>query len=174
MRKASHKGMTKALYALAASFIIALLQLSLATSHASEAEKYANLPPIPDVDEVIQRCEHLREKLVEEDHSTMGMRNAALEEALCLRAEVLENMVVLAGEERRDEVNTLLEMIHTGHGKLYWMLFNGINPCFWNRGLQVRTPGCGSQFHSIHNTLSADVYEDLLRLVIKQRETHDW
>ena len=175
---AREKGMTTTFRAFAVCLIVAVLQLFSSISHgggADETEKYANLPPIPDVEEIIQRCEQVREKLIEEDHSTEGMRYAAYKESMCLRGEVLENLVVLLSEDKRVEVLADLKTIYRSQTNLYWMLFNDVIPCYWDRASQVEyRMGCGTQYHSMHNYLMVGAYTDLLRLVIEQRETHDW
>lgn len=140
-----------------------------ATAHAGgESERAAVRPPIPDAAAIVTAC---KEKFAKETASgvTARMRAAMIDTAFCVREAVVENMVVLAGERERANVAAYLDRVNEGIGRLYWLLYNDIEPCF-----QGSRTGCGTFWHVWHNAKVLDAYSRILADVIEQRKRYKW
>lgn len=149
--------------------IAAALFVSLAIALPALAGGYeppVRTPPIPDAEKVVFDCDEAQS--ADYEGSPAQMRRAAFMAAMCIRDAIVENMVILAGEEYRQKVIDQLEQINKGVGAFYWALYNEIEPCFRNQ------PSCGTMYHSFHNAHVRAVYADILRATIRQRQQYRW
>lgn len=102
---------------------------------------------------------------------TTRMRSGALDSALCMEKHIVELSQKYLFKNNPDKVQRVkedLEKFRSGYGHLQWMLYNEIDSCF--EGINA---GCGTMYHSVHNSAYAKSLEDVILRFYGQIEAYD-
>ncbi|MCE7887209.1 MAG: hypothetical protein DYH13_06875 [Alphaproteobacteria bacterium PRO2] len=101
------------------------------------------------------------------------MREGILDTALCLEDHITEltnKTLFLEDQQYRNETKDDLEKLRFSYGRLYWNLYNSHDRCYdKKRGIQ-----CGSQYHSMHNSMYVDLLSSILVDIYEQLIEYDY
>ena len=142
---------------------LAVILLTMETIQPGQAGSAAK--EIPDAQALIDACWTISL----EDRSsgnTPRMRNGALETVLCLEKVILDQVDILFPDGKymsRKKAQEHLVQISFGLGKLYWSIYNEHIGC---------DISCGTMFHVMHLPPIADALEDMIRVMISQRQEY--
>lgn len=144
-----------------------LVFLYIASSDVSASDDAYKRAAQQKAQQAINSCWAISEKK-RASVNTNKQRSGILDSALCMEDHIIELSEKYIFPESLDlvlETKKDLEKIRAGYGRFYWNLYNTHNAC-------DQPTGCGSAFHTMHNSFYAKLLEGMILNCYEQIEEY--